>query len=136
MGNEVRETDVPAIHYALSDAMASEVWIRRGPKEGDEITYRDFDIQEQKIEAREGENPLGGIASIPVKYYESIRNPNATCFRSSRATTTSGRMLSGKFAIFELRLESEADTKNTTFSKDLVGARHEKSIDNSAKRAR
>ena len=29
--------------------MAGELWIRRGPKVGDEMTHKDFDLQELKL---------------------------------------------------------------------------------------
>ena len=122
VGNEVRENDVPAINYLLADAMASEVWLRRGPKEGDEITYRDFDIQDQKIEGQKAKvlSVKSAIANgVPVKYYEIDSQSKRDMLSILSRHDDTGRMLSGKFAIFELRLESEEEAKNTTFSQDL-----------------
>ncbi|MBX9679454.1 MAG: transglutaminase-like domain-containing protein [Gemmataceae bacterium] len=122
VGNEVRESDVPAINYMLADAMASEVWLRRRPKEGDEITYRDFDIQDQKIEGQKAKvlSVKSAIANgVPVKYYEIDSQSKRDMLSILSRHDDTGRMLSGKFAIFELRLESEEEAKNTTFSQDL-----------------
>lgn len=122
VGDEVRKKQIGAIDFTLPDSMANETWLRRGPKTGDQIVFRDFDIQEQKIEAQKAKilstkNAI--VNGVSVRYFEVESESKRDMLTILSRHDDSGRMLSGKFAIFELRLESEEEAKNATFSQDL-----------------
>ena len=115
-----KKKDHGPIDYTYLDSTATERWIRKTPKEGDQIASKDFSMQELKIEPQTSKvksiksSLVGGV---PVKYFE-VETESKQITMLSRYDDQ-GRMLSGKFAIFDIRLEPEDKAKNTEFSQDL-----------------
>jgi hypothetical protein len=110
------------IDYTLADSMAAELWIRRGPKVGDEMTHRDFDLQELKLDKQRSKvkaikNSLAG--GVKVRYFEIESESERQMIQILSRNDDQGRMLSGQFAIFEMRLEPEEEAKNAAYSQDL-----------------
>jgi protein-glutamine gamma-glutamyltransferase len=110
------------IDYTLADSMAAELWIRRGPKVGDEMAHRDFDLQELKLDIQRSKvkaikTSLAG--GVKVRYYEIESESDRQMIQILSRNDDQGRMLSGQFAIFEMRLEPEEEAKNAAYSQDL-----------------
>jgi protein-glutamine gamma-glutamyltransferase len=110
------------IDYTLADSMAAELWVRRGPKVGDELTHKDFDLQELKLDKQHSKvkavkNSLAG--GVKVRYFEIESESERQMLQILSRNDDQGRMLSGQFAIFEMRLEPEQEAKNAAYSQDL-----------------
>ena len=121
-GANVRKRTVK-IDYTLSDSMASEVWIRRNPVVGAEMTSRDFEPKEQKLESqwcKVQSVKSTQVNGVDVKYLEVLAKSSQDNLENLLRFDDQGRMLSGKVgSTFDLRLESEAEAKNTQYGKDL-----------------
>lgn len=122
VGDVKRTKTVDNVDYALGDSLGTEVWIRRGQKVGAEILVRDFEPKEQKIHGQSSK-VLGSktsiVSGVPVKYYEIESISKLNDVRIVSLHDDQGKLLSGNIAIFELRLETEAQAKNTEYSQDL-----------------
>ena len=119
-GGETTKKDHGPIDYTFVDATETERWIRNGPKEGSKVESKDLNLQELKIEpqtstAKSVKKSL--VAGVDVKYYE-VETVSKQISMLSRYDEQ-GRMLSGKFVVFDIRLEPEQQAKNTEFSQDL-----------------
>jgi len=119
-GGVTRTNDHGPIDYTYLDSTATERWVRRHPKPGAELASKDFNLQEQKIEPqtnkiKDEKTSLAG--GVKVRYYE-IESESRQLVMLSRYDDQ-GKMLSGKFAIFDIRLEPEEQAKNADFSQDL-----------------
>jgi len=122
IGGEQSKKKIDALAYDLPDAMASERWIRSAPKQGSTLVYKDLDLDEVKIDQTTSTlvaEKVSLVNGVKVKFYEvksrSTRNPVDMLARHD----DKGRMLSGNFAIFEVRAEPEAKAKDTQYSQDL-----------------
>lgn len=115
--------DLGDIDFTLADAMASELWMRGAPKERDTITYRDFSLEDLKVDLQTTkilERKVSLVKGVNVEFVEV----ETVSHRSKKLAMKTlhdekGRLLSGTIAIFELRRETEAQAKNTEFSSDL-----------------
>jgi protein-glutamine gamma-glutamyltransferase len=119
-GGETTTKDHGPIDYTYVDSSATERWVRRGPKDREKITVKDFNIQDLKLDTQT--NTVKGIkkslvGGVQVQYYE-IESESKQLTMLSRYDDQ-GRMLSGKFAVFDIRLETEEQAKNVRFSQDL-----------------
>jgi protein-glutamine gamma-glutamyltransferase len=122
-GRDRRTKQVPPIDYTLADSLSDEVWLRRGARPGERIVSRSFDVKELELDldaSRLVATKTSVVNGVPVTYHEV-----ETKSRKSQLTTlarydTKGRILSGVIAGFiEIRLETEAQAKNTEYSADL-----------------
>lgn len=121
VGNEKKEKKTPAVDYTLADSLLSEVWLRRGPKVGDVVRYQEFDLKDLKLEMTTSKilaikNSL--VNGVPIKYFE-VETEVMDGTQVVSLHDAEGKVLSGKFAIFELRAEPEEQAKNTEYSQDL-----------------
>ncbi|MCI0684120.1 MAG: transglutaminase-like domain-containing protein [Gemmataceae bacterium] len=119
-GDVTRTKKHGPIDYTFLDSTATERWVRRRPKPGDQLASKDFNMQELKLEpqtskVKDEKTSLAG--GVKVHYYE-IESESRQLTMLSRYDDH-GRMLSGKFAIFDIRLEPEEHAKNAEFSQDL-----------------
>jgi hypothetical protein len=117
-----RSRQLDDFDYTLADVMASEVWVRGVPKVNEQIFVRDLDLQEGKRDRTRHKvlavkNSL--VNGVEVKYFELESESQKDMLAVLSRTDADGHLLSGSFAIFELRQEPEAQAKNTQFSKDL-----------------
>lgn len=122
VGQVVRKKTAEGIDYTLSDPLTTELWLRRGPAKGDEIVVRELEVKEQRIETQRSKilsfkNSL--VAGVDVKFFEVESESSQDRITVLTRHDDKGVMLSGKIAIFELRLEPEEQAKNAQFSKDL-----------------
>jgi ribosomal protein L31E len=121
-GGLMRAKQVADIDYALADSLASEVWIRSGPKVDAKIRTQHLDLKEWKLEGTN--HKLKAVKTslvngVEVKFLEvESDDPNRQINYVSRYDTK-GQTLSSNFAIFEIRRETEEAAKNTEFSTDL-----------------
>jgi hypothetical protein len=123
VGREQRTKPVPPIYYTLADALAEDVWIRRGAKPGDRIVTRSFELKDLEIDLTTSKlvaTKTSLVKGVKVIYHEvesvSRKVPLACLSRHDQ----SGRLLSGTIAgLFEVRLETEAQAKDTQYSADL-----------------
>ncbi|MFO0964680.1 MAG: transglutaminase-like domain-containing protein [Gemmataceae bacterium] len=114
--------DLPEIDFDLADAMASEIWLRQGPKEGDTITFRDFSMEDLKVETQKTTlltRKKSLVAGVEAVFYEVESIGSRNKLKMKTLHDDQGRLLSGKIAIFDLRRETEAQAKNTEYSADL-----------------
>ncbi len=121
-GMEVSKKQVADIDYTFADAVAGDVWIRRGPGVGDKIVTNEFDIKEVKshaITSRILTSKTSLAGGVGVRYYEVENEDHQHRIKYLTRHDESGRMLSGVLIIFELRLETEEQAKNTEYSQDL-----------------
>jgi len=113
---------VADLDYTLADAMGSEVWMHSLPKVDATILCKDLDVQEWK--ADETVYTLKAlktslVGGVEVKFLEAESESKVQMIKSLGRYDSAGRLLQGKFAIFELRLEPEDQAKNTEYSQDL-----------------
>lgn len=119
-GGEIKQKEHGDIDYSFIDATVTERWIRTGPKVGDKIASKDFNMQDLKIEPQSStvksvKSSL--VAGVQVKYHE-VETSSRQVSMLARYDDL-GRMLSGKFFVFDIRRETEEQAKNTEFSQDL-----------------
>ncbi len=121
-GNQSRKSTVKNVKYSLRNALASESWIRQGPKLGDTIRYESFDLSDQKMDVMQSK--IVGVKQslvngVPLKFYETENKSKLKGITTLSRHDETGDLLSDVILVFELRKESEAQAKNTTFSQDL-----------------
>ncbi len=120
---ETKTKQLGKLDFTLADALTPTLWVRRGPKVGDQITSRDFDFDQLKLEAQRRK-----VLAVKTSLAEGVK----MTYREVEMTTAKinlpmlerynqqGRLLSGKMAgLVELRSESEAQAKNIELSTDL-----------------
>lgn len=110
--------------YSLADSMAQEAWVRKNPQVGDRIAIVNLDLTEAKAKFdTQTCKVLGSKKSlaggVPVHVFEIESEWRDKGIKSLARVDAKGTILSDQLAIFELRLESEAEAKNTTYSHDL-----------------
>lgn len=123
LADQETKKKIGKLDYTLADAMASELWLRRGPKPGAGITLRDLDIQDLKIESQTSkvlshkESLVGGVT---VRYFEVETISRKDQVKFVALYDDQGILLSGTLGgLFELRMETEEQAKNTEHSQDL-----------------
>lgn len=114
--------EVADLDYTLADAMASEAWMKAGPKVGDSILGKDLDIKEwrddqTKYVIKAIKNSL--VSGVEVKFLEVESVSKREMLKFLSRHDAEGKLLEGNFAVFNLRLETEAQAKNTEYSLDL-----------------
>lgn len=123
-GGVARKKTVEGLDYTFSDGITTELWLRRKPAIGNEITVRDLQLKEQKVESqktklvREKKSLINGV---DVTFFEVDAESTQDKIKiESKHDAALGRMISGQIArIFELRLEPEDKAKDTEHSEDL-----------------
>jgi protein-glutamine gamma-glutamyltransferase len=122
-GGQTRTRQVAAVDYTLSDSLTDEIWLRRGAKPGAHIVTRSFDVKELELDLYTSK--LVATKTSMVKGVAVVYHEVETVSRKEKITTLArhddkGRLLSGTMGGFiELRLETEAQAKNTEYSADL-----------------
>jgi hypothetical protein len=121
-GAETTRKQIADIDYTLADALASDLWIRRGPQEGEKALFRHFDIKDAKIHTLSSKVLAAKsslVAGVNVRYFEVENESSKEMLRFLTRHDDQGRTLSSVIAIFDLRLETEEQAKNTEYSQDL-----------------
>ncbi len=121
-GKETSKKQIADLDYTLADSLAADLWIRSGPKVGDKATFKQLDTKEAKLETQASKvlsikNSL--VNGIDVRYYEIESENSKDHLKFLTRHDDQGRTLSSVIAIFEMRLESEEQAKNTEYSQDL-----------------
>jgi protein-glutamine gamma-glutamyltransferase len=115
---------LPNLVYGLSDALAQEMWIRKGPKANDKISFTNLDLTDQDVKIDVQTCKLLGsktslAAGVQTRVYEVENTWRDKNLKSLSRLDETGLILSDQLAVFELRLEPEEQAKNTEFSQDL-----------------
>jgi hypothetical protein len=126
IGKNTVKKDINDIDYTLADTISSEMWIKRKPKNGDTLTSRSLELEELEVHHQtmtlvdSKETLINGV-KLTVYDVKSLTHETKTA--SEGKYDDQGRLLSAKFEGFmEMRLESEADAKNTEFGSDIFEA--------------
>ncbi len=104
-GQEVSKKRLADIDYTLPDALAPDLWIRGGPKQGDKAQFKQFDIKDAKIHNL-ASKVLGTksslVAGVKVRYFEveNVSSKEQLTFLTRH--DDQGRLLSSVIAIFDL----------------------------------
>lgn len=122
VGGQQTKKTMDVLDYTLPDSLALDTWLQRIPKQGATLTYKDLDLDEAKLDEATSTlltEKTSLVNGVEVKFFEvktrSTRNPVDMLGRHD----AKGKMLSGNFAIFEVRAEPEEQAKNTQYSQDL-----------------
>jgi len=119
--NELKK-NLDDLDYTLADATASELWLRGTPKEGETINYREFSMEELRVDTQTAKllsRKKSLVNGVEVDFSEVESVSNRTKLKMKSLHDAEGRLLSGNIALFELRRETEEQAKNTEFSADL-----------------
>jgi hypothetical protein len=122
-GQDTHTRQAAAIDYTLADSLSDEIWLRRGPRPGDRIRTRSFDVKELEMDV--STSKLVATKTSQVKGVRVVYHEVESVSRKEKITVLvrydqKGRKLSGIMGGFiELRLEPEAEAKNTQYSADL-----------------
>jgi protein-glutamine gamma-glutamyltransferase len=121
-GKETTKKQIADLDYTLADSLAADLWIRSGPKVGDKATFKQLDVKEAKLETQTCtvlsiKNSL--VGGVNVRYYEVENENSKDHLKFLTRHDDQGRTLSSVIAIFEMRLETEEQAKNTEYSQDL-----------------
>ena len=122
ISGETRTREVKEIDYNLADVLTTEIWLRSGPENGGEIKVRELSLKEMKLESLRSKilgSKTSLVGGVPVKFHEVESESSQDGLAVHSLHDSQGRMLSGKVAIFDMRLETEAQAKNTEYSQDL-----------------
>lgn len=118
----VNRTFLQAPDFTLADALGTEIWLRRQPKEGSKFVASLLDLKDQKLD--EDSKKLLAIKStkvngVDVRYYEVESTSKLKFVTSVSLHDAAGIMISGKMGPFEMRAESEEQAKNTEYAQDI-----------------
>jgi len=120
---EKKNKQIDPIDFTFADLLTSNVWIRRAPKVGDQLTSRNFyfdtleiDIEQRKLISTK----TSLVEGVKVTIHEVALTSKKINVPSVERFNDKGRLLSGKIAgVVELRLEPENLAKNIDVSADL-----------------
>jgi hypothetical protein len=122
-GGQKRTRKVNDLDYTLADSMASESWLRSGPKDGARILGKDLDLQEWKGDETRYllvSTKSSLVGNVDVKYYEVESESKKEMIKLIARYDAAGNMLQGSLGgVFELRKETEVQAKNIQYSQDL-----------------
>ena len=121
-GQEVSRKQIADVDYTLADALASDLWVRRGPKQGDKAVFKQFDVTDGKTHALKCKilgTKSSLVAGVKVRYFEVEIVSSKEQLTYLTRLDDQGRTLSSVIAIFEIRAETEEQAKNTEYSQDL-----------------
>jgi hypothetical protein len=121
-GMEGSKKQIDGLDYTLADSLAPDLWIRGGPKVGEKANFKQLDIKDAKINglfSKVLSIKTSPVAGVNLRYYEIENESSKEKLKFLTRHDDQGRVLSNVIAIFELRLESEEQAKNTEYSQDL-----------------
>lgn len=122
VGTEDSTRQIPPVEYTLADALAADLWIRKGPQVGSSISYREFDMQELALQVHKSTVAAiktSVVNGVQVRFFEVDTESRKEKLQILSRHDDTGRLLSGNIAVFEIRLEPEEQAKNIEFSQDL-----------------
>ena len=114
---------VGPLNYTFADEIMPRVWIRRGPKVGDQLKGRTFDFEKLQIDPdiRKLLSTKTSMAEgVKVTYHEVEMTSQRINTPMLERYNNTGRLLSGKLAgVIELRYETEPQAKDIGHDTDL-----------------
>jgi hypothetical protein len=123
-GDEKTRKQIGPLDYTLEDATTDYVWVMRGPKIGDTVTTRSFDLDDLTMHRNSTKllaTKQAIAGGVKVVYHElEVTTSKDGLTGLARIDKGGEKLISMKIAgIVELRLEPEKLAKNTEFSADL-----------------
>jgi hypothetical protein len=122
-GKDVQKKQVKAVDYTLEDALTADVWVRRGPKSGDKLVTREFDIEDLKTNTMTLTmlaTKKSFVTGVPIVYHELEAVSEKVPVKGLLRCDSKGRTISLTLSEeIEMRRESEADARNTKYSADV-----------------
>ena len=120
-GGVKMDKQLPDPDYTLADSLATEVWVRGGPKTGDRTAAKEFSLLEQKADIAKSKivsakTTLAG--GVKTRFYE-VETVDSKDLAILQRYDDEGQLLSLSLPVYELRLEPEEQAKNTEYSQDL-----------------
>lgn len=122
IGKREKKQLVDKLDFTLADAMTQEMWVKKGIQVGDRTSTRTIELKDlempisnHKVLAKKSSL----VSGVKVDFYEIETTLTKTKLTILARWDSTGHMLSGVMAIFELRKETEEQAKNTEFSQDL-----------------
>jgi transglutaminase-like putative cysteine protease len=119
---EKREVLLKGIDFTLADASATEMWVRKKPKVGAEVVVQSFDLSEMKIDLQANKvvaDKTSLAGGVRTHFYEVESQSKLREIKSLSRYDDQGNTLSATILLFELRMEPEAQAKDTQYSQDL-----------------
>jgi hypothetical protein len=128
IGKVTRKRMLNGVDFTLADVVSPAVWLKKGPAQGETVTFRDFsfdDLRMSKVcmKLLETKETVRDGANIKVNVVEKIEYGAQARVTSIIHYDGDARIVSGLIAsMFEIRRESESDARKTEFGDDLVFA--------------
>ncbi len=121
-GKQVRKSAVADLNLTIADSLALDTWVRSHPKVGSQLMTRTLDAKDWKVDptthlVKATKTSL--VSGVEVKFTEVESLSKRNNLKYLQRINADGKLISTQIAIFELRRETEAEAKNTEFSRDL-----------------
>jgi hypothetical protein len=122
-GTSQRKRPLAGFQYSLADALCMDVWLRRhDPKPGSRNVCRG--IESELLEVRNETGTLlatksSVVGGVPVTFHELKLVGHTQQEMFVRYDATRGRVIFVDLSQFELRLETEAQAKDTSYAADV-----------------
>ncbi len=122
--NQVRRTkQLDNLDYTLADSISAELWIKSKAKKGEKLTTRDFDMDELELDASTYtlvDTKESLVNGVKVIFHEVQSLSHKKNIVSEQKFDENGHLIfSNMNQVFEMRRETEAEAKDTSFSADL-----------------
>jgi len=122
-GEDVHTQTIPPFTYGLEQDLASDLWIRRGPKKGEALSYTSFELDEAGTTNQKGtvleveERLLDGVKArlFHVALEDEREGPQGTIVADERGVPVSAEV----GGMFTLKREPEEISKKLEASGDL-----------------
>ena len=123
VGTVEQKKRVAELDFNLSDSLSTEIWLKRSPAKGQQITTRDLELDQLKIDLLTT-TMLGTKESLVDGVKVVFHEVKSVSHRSNVVTEAKyddkGRVISGTIAgTFEMRRETKEKAKDITYSEDL-----------------
>jgi hypothetical protein len=123
VGKDKRFKQLPKLDVNLADELTATFWIIRGAKTDERLVTKHFaisDLEEERVNRKVLSVKHSVLKGVKVEYLEVKADYPKSGLTSLERSDRKGRLLSGKIGDFiEMRLETEAESKNIEYSADL-----------------
>ena len=122
IGKQLRATTVEDVNLTLADSLGLDIWVHSKPAVGSKLETRTIDAKDWKVDTTSHvvkAIKTSLVNGVEVKFTEIESLSKRTALKYLQRIGTDGKLISTQIAIFELRRETEAEAKNTEFSRDL-----------------
>lgn len=121
-GKAERTRPLPGLDYTLADMLSMDVWLRRrAPRPGDTIAWRTIDSELLEVKLHTGTlltTRSSLVGGVPVVFHELKQVDHNRQEMLVRYDTARARVIFADLSDFELRLETEAQAKDSSYAAD------------------